>query len=136
MTLELDLKAIERVREEHIRSLNVGDAATWAQLFTEDGVQMPPNASPNVGSQAILAWSQGFLSIFSLVFALGVHEVQVFGDWAFERGTYHISLTLKAGTGSVKDLGKYITIYQRQPDGSWKIARDIWNSNNPPTQLA
>lgn len=135
MTVELDLKAIDRVRETHIRSLNTDDAATWAKLFTEDGVQMPPNASPNVGSQAILAWSQGFLSMFSAEFALDVHEIQVFGNWAFERGTYHISLTPKAGDGPFKDVGKYITLYQRQPDGSWKVARDIWNSNNPPPQM-
>src|SRR5665213_148871 len=33
---------------------------------------------------------------------------------------------------SVRDSGKYITIYQRQADDSCKIAPDIWNSNNPP----
>jgi ketosteroid isomerase-like protein len=27
------------------------------------------------------------------------------------------------------EAGKYITIYQRQADGSWKMARDIWNSD-------
>jgi len=31
----------------------------------------------------------------------------------------------------MKDNGKYITIYQHQSDGSWKIARDIWNSDQP-----
>jgi uncharacterized protein (TIGR02246 family) len=135
MTVELDLEEIDKVREAHIRSLNTDDAATWAKLFTEDGVQMPPNASPNVGSQAILAWSQGFLSMFSAEFALDVQEIQVFGDWAFERGTYRINLTPKSGDGSLKDVGKYITLYQRQPDGCWKVARDIWNSNNPPPQM-
>ena len=29
------------------------------------------------------------------------------------------------------DAGKYITVYERRPDDSWAMARDIWNSNNP-----
>ena len=53
------------------------------------------------------------------------------GGWAFERGTYKINLTPKAGGEPIQDIGKYITIYERQP-GAWEIARDIWNSSNPP----
>jgi hypothetical protein len=30
------------------------------------------------------------------------------------------------------DIGKYLTIYQRKLGDSWRMARDIWNSNNPP----
>jgi ketosteroid isomerase-like protein len=97
---------------------------------------MPPNASANLGFQAILAWSQGFLSVFNVDFALEVAELRVFADWAFERGTYRIGLSPKSGDGTLKDVGKYITLYQRQSDGSWKIARDIWNSNLPPQQMA
>ena len=28
--------------------------------------------------------------------------------------------------------GKYLTIFKRQPDGSWKAYRDCFNSNNSP----
>ncbi|MDA2927836.1 hypothetical protein MYX78_11520 [Acidobacteria bacterium AH-259-G07] len=31
----------------------------------------------------------------------------------------------------IEDNGKYIVILQKQPDNAWKIARDIWNSDNP-----
>jgi ketosteroid isomerase-like protein len=58
--------------------------------------------------------------------------VQAAGNWAFERGTYTITLTPKASGEPLQDIGKYLTIYQRQPGGAWGMARDIWNSNNPP----
>jgi ketosteroid isomerase-like protein len=72
------------------------------------------------------------MELFGLEFALSVDEVWVLGEWAFERGTYTISLNPKAGGPSLRDAGKYITIYQRKPGDSWRMARDIWNSSNPP----
>jgi ketosteroid isomerase-like protein len=32
-------------------------------------------------------------------------------------------------SNAIKDSGNFIIIYKRVPDGSWKVARDIWNSN-------
>lgn len=32
----------------------------------------------------------------------------------------------------MQDIDKFITICKRQPNGVWGMARDIWNSNNPP----
>ncbi len=52
--------------------------------------------------------------------------------WAFHRGTYTIRLTPVAGGEVIGENGKVIVIFQKQPDGSWKIAREIWNRDNPP----
>lgn len=129
---EADLKAIDGVRGAHVAALNAGDARAWAALFTDDGVQMPPNARANIGRPAIEEWSKGFMSLFQLEFPLAVDEVHVSGDWAFERGTYAISLQPKSGGPSMQDMGKHITIYQRKSGAEWRMARDIWNTSNPP----
>jgi uncharacterized protein (TIGR02246 family) len=128
---EIDLEAIDRVRDAHVAALNAGDARAWAALFTDDGVQMPPSAPANVGRAMIGLWSQGFLDRFRVQFALAVDEVRVLGEWAFERGGYTISLQPKAGAPPVQDMGKYVTVYQRKPGDAWRMARDIWNSSNP-----
>jgi uncharacterized protein (TIGR02246 family) len=122
---------IDRLRDRHVAALNAGDADAWVDCFTDDGVQMPPHFATNAGKSAVRGWSQGFLNLFDCWFSLSVDEVRVAADWAFERGRYTITLTPKAGGGPVDDSGKYITVYQRQSDGSWKIARDIWNSDQP-----
>jgi uncharacterized protein (TIGR02246 family) len=129
-TAEADRSAIDRVREAHVAALNQGDADAFAAVFSEDAVQMPPNEPANVGRDAIRAWAQGLMSLFGVQFSLSVEELRPAGDWAYERGAYTILLNPRAG-GALQDRGKYITIYQRQPDGSWKTARDIWNSNRP-----
>jgi uncharacterized protein (TIGR02246 family) len=133
---EVDVTGIQRVREAHVAALNAGDVDAWVSLFTEDGVQMPPNAPANVGREAIRAWSRAFLGAFRAAFALTVAEVQVAGDWAFERGAYRITLTPKAGGEAIRDLGKYITLYRRDSGGAtWRIARDIWNTDAAPPGL-
>ncbi|MCR4268030.1 SgcJ/EcaC family oxidoreductase [Nitratireductor sp. ZSWI3] len=126
-----DLKAIDRVRDDHVAALNAGDADKWVAQFSEDGVQMPPNAPANVGKNMIRSWSRGLLSIFRIAFNLDVDEVRVLDDWAFERGGYSIKMDPIAGGQMIEDTGKYITIYQKNTDDTWRIARDIWNSSRP-----
>jgi uncharacterized protein (TIGR02246 family) len=132
---EADLAAIDRVRDARVAALNAGEAEAWVARFTDDGVQMPPNAPANIGRAMIRSWSQAFLDQFRLEFALAVDEVRVLGEWAFERGAYTISLSPKAGGPPMRDIGKYITIYRRQAEDTWWMARDIWNSNNPPPSM-
>ena len=127
-----ELEALDRLREAHVGALNAGDAGAWVACFTADAVQMPPNYSANVGTEAIRGWSGGMLAAFRAEFSLSPEEVRLAGaDWAFERGTYAITLTPRVGGDAIRDAGKYITLYQRQDDGAWLMARDIWNSNSP-----
>jgi uncharacterized protein (TIGR02246 family) len=126
-----DLEAIERVRNAHIAALNADNVDGWVGQFAEHAVQMPPHFPANLGKQAIKAWSQGFLNLFRCQFALAVDEVRVAGDWAFERGRYTITLTPKGAGPPMDETGKYITIYERQAASSWKMTRDIWNSDMP-----
>ena len=126
------LEDIDRTRDAHVAALNANDPDAWAACFAPDAVQMPPNDPPNIGTENIRAWSDGMLAAFRAEFSLDTDEVELAGDdWAFERGTYAIALTPKAGGDQIRDTGKYITIYSRQPDHSWLMARDIWNSNHP-----
>ncbi len=34
--------------------------------------------------------------------------------------------------GPISDVGKFVEIFKRQADGSWKIHVTIWNSDKPP----
>jgi len=127
-----ELANLDKTRRAHIAALNAGDAHRWAACFAADAVQMPPNDPPNAGAESIRAWSGAFLAAFTVKFSLRPAEVTLTGaDWAFERGTYTITLMPAAGGAPVHDAGKYITIYQRHADDTWVMARDIWNSNNP-----
>ena len=52
---QADVEAINHVRAAHIAALNDGDVNAWVAAFTNDGVQMPPNAPANLGRESIRA---------------------------------------------------------------------------------
>lgn len=51
-------------------------------------------------------------------------EVSRSADMGWEYGTYQTSATDKKGK-TVTETGKYIVLWQKQADGSWKAAADI-----------
>ena len=134
---QTQLEGLDRARAIHVAALNNGDANAWAACFDTDAVQMPPNQPPNVGTERIQEWTHGFLAAFRAEFAIVPHDVELAGaDWAFERGSYEISLTPRAGGDPLRDSGKYLTIYRRAPGHEWLMAHDIWNSDNQPLSPA
>jgi len=58
-----------------------------------------------------------------------VEDIQVSGDWAFLRLSFTDSITPKAGGETTANVGKWVLIFERQADGSWRIATEIWNSD-------
>jgi uncharacterized protein (TIGR02246 family) len=120
--------------KEYSASLNAGDAERWIALWTEDGVQMPPDEPAVVGKARLRDRIRAALDRFRFDMAISNEEVRTAGDMAFARGTYTATLTPKGGGQPIPIDGKFMTILLRQPDGSWKIHRDIFNSNAPPTK--
>ncbi|HEU4682596.1 MAG TPA: nuclear transport factor 2 family protein, partial [Gemmatimonadales bacterium] len=111
---------------------NAGDIDRWVALWTEDGIQMPPDEPAVVGKERIRARNQHVLDQFTFDIGITNEESRTAGDWGFARGTYKATLTPKKGRKSIPINGKYMTILARQGDGSWKIHRDIFNSNVQP----
>ena len=128
-------QAITAANTRFVDAFKRGDAATLTANYTDDAVLMPPNMTAWEGRAGINQGFTSFLSQFSLVDArLATKDVIRSGDYAIERGTYTWTLHPKTGTGAdIVDSGKYLTVWQLQEDGSWKIARDINNSDRPPS---
>ncbi len=127
-----DTAAVEKLRADFAAAYGAGDAARLSELYTADAVLLPPNQPPVEGRQAILANFQGVFSQFNATFVITSQETRFGGEWAFDRGGYQVKLMPTSGGKEIEDSGKYLVILQRQPDGSWKVARDIDNSNGPP----
>ena len=54
------------------------------------------------------------------------------GNLLVDIGTYELSMDIQGMEEPYNDRGKYVTIYEKQDDGSWKIKVDTWNSNINP----
>ena len=123
--------AVNEIWDRYSSTYNAGDLGAWMSLWTDEGIQMPPDEAPRVGREAIRARNGPLLDQFTYDMRITNEEVGVAAGWAFARGRYSATLTPKAGGEFTSIDGKYMTILQRQPDGSWKIHRDIFNSNVP-----
>jgi uncharacterized protein (TIGR02246 family) len=124
--------AVDAIFAKYSASLGAGDADAWSTLWTDDGVQLAPDAPPVVGKAAIREKLRDLLAHFRFDMRIRTEEVHTAGDWAFARGMYAATLTPKAGGAAIPIDGKFLTILLRQADGSWRIYRDIFNSNTPP----
>jgi len=129
---EANVEAINRVHDDHTTALNAGDATAYVALLAEGAVLMPPNQPAIIGEDAIREYRQTEFDQITLEVTRPSEEVVVAGDWAFVRHTYAGKQTPKAGGEPTELSGKGITILERQPDGSWKIARYMWSGDDPP----
>jgi uncharacterized protein (TIGR02246 family) len=121
--------AIEAANKTFLENLNKGDAAAAAGNYQDDAIVMMPNMPAWKGKAAITDGLKGFLAEVAITGgAATTVDVTVAGDYAIETGTFQWTMTPKKGKPFV-DKGKYLTTWHKQADGSWKIVRDINNSD-------
>jgi len=130
--VEADVEAINEIWNQYVLGANTGDLELWISLWDENGIRMAPDAPAAFGKEQIRAQMEPLFGQFNIEIAINNEEVQIAGDWAFSRGAFILSLTPKVGGETTKFEGKYLSILERQADGSWKIARDCFNYNAPP----
>ena len=124
-------KAIIAVADQYVKATLAGDAKAIAALYTEDAVEMPPNAPPVKGRAAIQQmYEMRFKAVKVGNFSVAHLNSRSSGDAGYDVGTYRQTLTPTGGT-EMKDTGKYAVILKRV-GGSWKIAYAIYNSDLPP----
>jgi uncharacterized protein (TIGR02246 family) len=122
-----DATALRAALEAYLDAANAGDSARWAALYTADAVMMPPNSPAVEGRAAIESWL-AMLPVITGAEGTAL-EVEGAGNVAYVRGTYSMSLEIPALPEPLPQKGKLLQIYARQPDGSWLLARDIWNAD-------
>ena len=132
MALEADVSAIRASREAIERGRNMDDAAAVIAEFDDGAVVMLPGRPAVTGKEAIARGIESDLAANAYEISISEDELEVFGAWAFSRGAFTTTVTPKAGGDPTQVQGKYVSIYQRQADGSWKLARHIRNNNDAP----
>ncbi|MEJ2358294.1 MAG: nuclear transport factor 2 family protein [Deinococcales bacterium] len=129
-----DKAAIQQVWVAYTNAVETGNADAYMALWADGGVQMPPGAPPNIGKDMIRARTEKGMAADAennVVMNIDAKEITVLGDYAYSRGLYTVDVSGSDGNALAHVDGKFMTILRRQDDGSWKIYRDIFNSNVP-----
>ncbi len=126
---QLDVSAVAAVRQALEAAENSGDTAALAELLTDDAVLMVPDFPAQEGKAACARFVQEIMSSLLIEFARRVTyvstEIVVVGDIAFDRGTFSIDVSARAGGERTHVTGKYLWLLRRIGPGPWKIARLI-----------
>lgn len=119
-----DNAAIRQTLQRYEEALNRSDTAAIVQLYTDDGVQMAPDAPAATGREALRAAYAATFQAIALQLAFTVDEVQLLGkDTALLRS--HSTGTLKV-QGQAQPAGpaafKELFVLRKQRDGQWKFS--------------
>jgi len=126
-------KAIEAQNAKWADAVKKDEIDTLVSIYTDDVTVLPPNKPMAKGKDQLRA-------TLSLMTARGVKitkasfttlDVQAQDSTALEIGQYFMDIQ-RPNMPAASDTGKYSTVWKRQPDGTWKIYADCWNSSRPP----
>lgn len=126
-----DLAAIEALLENVQQADMNGDIDGLLASYTDDIVSMPPDRPTIVGKAALRSYYEEAYAQLSIeALAMTPEETHVAGDWAFSRGKFEETV-VPVGGEPFDVIGKFLFVYHREADGSWKIARLIGNLDTP-----
>ena len=128
---ENDVAAINAAQDRELAMAATGNADSMATVVTSDAELMPPNEPAVHGLDAVKKWAETMFSQASVSGRYTSSDVTVSGDLAVARFAGELTITQKAGGAPITERIKGIHVMKRQPDGSWKIAQDVWNSDAP-----
>lgn len=104
-----------------------GDVDAKMRLYTSDVVLLPPEGSIVVGERAVRAWHERMYKQKTTQITSVVERVEASGDWGVGWGIWRGTVA-PTGAQSQTANGKFLVVVRRQSDGSWKIAREVWNA--------
>jgi uncharacterized protein (TIGR02246 family) len=129
-TRAADADAIRAADIEWNKAMQARDVDKSVSFYADDAILLANKNPVITDHQKIRKEFEGMLSEPSagLNFTNTGVEVARSGDLAWDRGTYEFTSTDKSGK-AVTERGKYLTIWRKQADGSWKAIADMDNTD-------
>ncbi len=127
--IETQIKKLAKTLSEQMVSGN------WTvEHYAKDAISLPNNSPMLEGIEAIKASQEQMKAagVKFTSFTATPTKIWVNGNQVTEIGTYELSLTMPQMPAPIKDKGKYLTIWEKQSDGSLKIKVDTWNTDLMP----
>jgi ketosteroid isomerase-like protein len=125
---ESSAQAVYAVADEEFHVMESGNAAAFVALLAPDAIFLPPNDSPKEGA-AVGPWMAEFLEGFKVHFQEREHEeIVMLGEWAVLRTSFRWSVVPRTEGDALVRFGNTVRFFRRGRTGSWRLAREIWNT--------
>ncbi len=132
-TRAADEAALRKIDDEWSKAAGAKDLEKTVSYYTDDALVMPSNSPVLQGKDAARAMWKGMFAIpgFGGGWKATKVEVASSGDLGWVTGSYEITETDASGK-PMTDKGKYLAVFKKQADGSWKCVADMFNTDLPP----
>jgi uncharacterized protein (TIGR02246 family) len=101
------------------------DGRAIAALYAESATLLPPGMTPINGRQNIQTFWQGFLDAGASDAKLTPTAIRGSEPCFYEIGHYSAMMPQPTG-GTARGTGRYLVVWERQSDGTLKIAADMF----------
>ena len=118
-----DERAIREVHSTWINAVNAGDLVRLLTLMADDVVFLNPGQAP-VGRDGFAANFSAAHQQVQIRCSSELEEVVVVGEVAYTRSRDALSVVPRAGGEATQLTGHRMTVYRKQSDGRWLLARD------------
>jgi len=132
-TVDVEQQKTALMEADHAWAQTTTDPEKLTSYFAADGVLSPQGMPASVGHDAIKQSVTGMMAMpgFALTWEASKADVGASGDLGYTAGSYTVTVNNAAGT-PVTEKGKYVTVWKKQADGTWKVEQDIFNADAPP----
>jgi ketosteroid isomerase-like protein len=133
-----DYKAkIEMANKEMAKCMVDGNTEKSLSMYTSDAITMPSYAPMHDGLAAIKQASEDMVKSGMKYnsFELTTLKVMPNGNLITEIGTYKLNAKVPDMDNPIDDHGKYLTVWEKQKDGSLKVKIEIWNTDVNPMSM-
>ena len=130
-----DQTAILTAITEYREAFNAGDADRLLSVFADGYTDMSFGVPSFYGAEApqvLRCRMERLFDEYRAEMKISVIVVNVMGDTAYDYGWHILTLTPKSGGAPVATRQRYVELWARQTDGSWKIRFYMDNADLPP----
>jgi uncharacterized protein (TIGR02246 family) len=120
----------QEVNEKWYAAFQAGDAPTLMKLYASDAMLLLPDQTLR-GRAAIEAYQSANFQKTRYACKWAIDGVQAAGKQAAVLGHDTCVESPKAGGATKTVKNRWLTVFERQPDGSWLIARDTSEEVKP-----
>jgi uncharacterized protein (TIGR02246 family) len=126
----------QNMSEKMAKAMLASDYDTMFSMYTDDAYSLPSYSPMIKGKKAMMKQAEEEAKAGLKMKEFALTTVDVFGnkDQMIQIGNYTLSIVLPGMTSPINDKGKYLTVWHKQADGSWKIKAETWNSDTNPME--